>query len=326
MSARRRQYLPGVHGVLLVDKPQGYTSHDVVARIRKIAGFVRCGHAGTLDPMATGVLPVLLGDATRLSQWLIQHDKEYEFTLEFGRTTDTYDAQGRTLQEYPVPSMDDAALIALAARFTGPQMQIPPMYSAIKVGGKKLHKEARKGHEVNRSARPVTIDSLQVLAWHPPFLQLRATCSKGTYIRTLAHDMGQVVGCGACVTQLRRIRVGSFHVQNAVALEEIVSLETITPRLISLPDALVQFQRISLDADHAACIANGRTIAMASASLQEGACVFLLDPQGRALALATYEQNQLRPQCVFASVSLENKRKKDSCNFASFHQKPLSGG
>lgn len=326
MSIRRRQDRPNVHGVLLVDKPQSYTSHDVVARIRKIAGFVRCGHAGTLDPMATGVLPVLLGDATRLSQWLIQHDKEYEFTLEFGRTTDTYDAQGRTLQEHPVPPMDDTAVRAFVARFTGPQMQIPPMYSAIKVGGKKLHEEARKGREVNRPARPVSIHSLQVLAWHPPFLQLRATCSKGTYIRTLVHDIGQAVGCGACVTHLRRIRVGSFYVQNAVALDEIVSLNTITPRLISLPDALVHFQRIPLDADNAADIANGRAIATVSTSLEEGACVFLLDPQGRALALATYEQSQLRPQCVFASVSFENKRKKDSCNFASFHQNPLSGG
>lgn len=328
MSARIRRSLPGMHGILLVDKPQNHTSHDVVARVRKAAGFARCGHAGTLDPMATGVLPVLLGDATRLSEWLMDHDKEYEFTVCFGRTTDTYDAWGRTLAEQPVPPMDEQDVAALAARFTGPQMQVPPMYSALKVNGKKLHDEARRGHEVPRAARPVTIHAMEVIEWAPPCLRLRVACSKGTYVRTLAHDMGQAAGCGACITELRRVRVGHFHVQDASKLEDVLSADEIARRLISLPDALPQFARIPIDAESAARIADGCAIAPAigNSFLKEGEPVFLMDDDGRALALAEYQKDWLRPLRVFAGALSENKMQKDTCNFAGLHQNPFSGG
>ncbi len=324
MSARTRRILPGMHGVLLVDKPQDHTSHDVVARVRRASGFVRCGHAGTLDPMATGVLPILLGDATRVSDWLMEHDKEYEFTLRFGVVTDTCDAWGRTLEERPVPALGEKDVADLVARFTGEQSQVPPMYSAVKVGGRRLHEEARRGRDVERPARTVSIYAIDVLAWETPFLRLRISCSKGTYIRSLAHDMGQALGCGACVTELRRLRAGTFRVEDAAPLEAVLNPEAIAARLIPIARALPDFGRVVLDAASIAALADGRAVE-ASGTNEEGT-VFLMDAAGRTLALAMREGDRFRPLRVFAGALSENKEEKGTCNSADICQNPVSGG
>jgi len=207
-------------GVLLIDKPQGWTSMDVCAKLRGILHEKRVGHGGTLDPMATGLLPVFVGRATRAVQFATDGEKEYEAVLRLGTVTDTQDVTGQVLSEQPV-SVDRAALEAVLPRFRGETMQTPPMYSAIKIDGKKLYELARKGREVERPARPVTIYELEAgERLGERDFALRVLCSKGTYVRTLCHDIGQALGCGGCMAALRRTRVAGFTLEKAVTLEQ----------------------------------------------------------------------------------------------------------
>ena len=208
-------------GVLLVDKPADWTSHDVVAKLRAVTGERRIGHSGTLDPMATGLLVVFLGRATRAVQFAEADEKTYIAGLKLGVETDTQDVTGNVLsRSEDVP--DRAALEAVLARFRGEIEQIPPMYSAVKKDGKKLYELARKGVEVERKARPVTISGLELVSGGGDAYTLRVRCSKGTYIRTLCHDIGQSLGCGACMSALRRVRAGAFSVEQAHPLSELV--------------------------------------------------------------------------------------------------------
>lgn len=211
-------------GVLVVDKPEGWTSMDVCAKLRGVFGQKRVGHGGTLDPMATGVLPVFLGRATRAVEYVTEGEKEYIAALRLGVTTDTQDTTGNVLAERPVPVTKEE-LTAVLGRFTGEIEQIPPMYSAIKVQGKKLYELARRGVEVERKPRPVTIHALELLD-RPNAgedFQLRVVCSKGTYVRTLCHDIGEALGCGGCMAALRRTRVGAFPIGEAVTMETLVN-------------------------------------------------------------------------------------------------------
>ncbi|MFY9926015.1 MAG: tRNA pseudouridine(55) synthase TruB [Opitutaceae bacterium] len=227
-------------GVLLVDKPGQHTSHDVIARLRGILRTRKIGHAGTLDPMATGLLIVLVGKATRVSQFIISLDKEYEGTIELGKVTDSQDADGEVMETRPVPEMTEADVRAAVQGFLGDQYQMPPMYSAIKIGGVPLYKKARKGEDVAREPRFIRVMSWDVLGFESPRIRFRLRCSKGTYVRTLAHDLGAKLGCGAHLSSLRRTATDRFNVSQALTLEQIekLSLPEIQRRLIPVSEAV----------------------------------------------------------------------------------------
>jgi len=216
-----------VNGILIVDKPRDFTSHDVVAKLRGMLRQKKIGHAGTLDPMATGVLVVLLGNATRASDHASGQSKEYIARLRLGLVTDTQDITGTVLEERPV-TVGEEELRAVLPAFTGDIDQLPPMYSAISVNGKRLYDLARKGVEVERQSREITIDKLELLERGEPLpageFDLRASCSKGTYVRTICHDIGQALGCGGCMADLRRVRSGRFTLEDALTFEEIAAL------------------------------------------------------------------------------------------------------
>ncbi len=215
-----------LNGILIVDKPRDFTSHDVVAKLRGILRQKKIGHAGTLDPMATGVLVVLLGAATRASDHASGQSKEYIARLKLGLVTDTQDITGTVLEEHPVDVTKNDVLAALAA-FTGDIQQLPPMYSAISVNGKRLYDLARKGIQVERQSRDITIEKLELLPSEDlpaGEYDLRVVCSKGTYVRTICHDIGAALGCGGCMAALRRVRSGSFPESEALTFDRITAL------------------------------------------------------------------------------------------------------
>lgn len=207
-------------GVINIYKEAGYTSHDVVAKLRGILKQKKIGHTGTLDPQAQGVLPVCLGKGTKLCDLLADHDKEYEAVLRLGITTDTQDMEGNVLQESSVQVSEEEVRTCILS-FQGEQMQVPPMYSALKVNGKKLYELAREGKVVERKARPVTFHKIEVLWMELPKVKIRVQCSKGTYIRTLCNDIGEKLGCGGCMEELLRTRVERFALEDAVKLDEV---------------------------------------------------------------------------------------------------------
>ena len=210
-------------GIIIIDKPQDWTSMDVCARLRRCLGERRIGHAGTLDPMATGVLPVFVGRATRAVEFASEGQKEYLAGLRLGLVTDTQDTSGAVLEERPA-AVTPGELEAVLPRFRGPIQQVPPMYSAIKIQGKKLYELARKGREVERPPRPITIHSLTVEdVLGPDRFLIRVRCSKGTYVRTLCHDIGQALGCGGTMFSLRRTMAAGFSLEQALPLERVLS-------------------------------------------------------------------------------------------------------
>lgn len=209
-----------INGIVIVHKGAGFTSHDVVAKMRGICGQKKIGHTGTLDPEATGVLPVCLGSATKLCDLLTDKDKEYVAELLLGVETDTQDTTGRVLAKYPV-AVSEEEVYRVAASFIGEYAQIPPMYSALKVDGKKLYELARAGKEVERKARLVVIHELEILECRLPVVAFRVVCSKGTYVRTLCADIGKKLGCGGTMQSLQRTRVGGFCLENAYTLDEL---------------------------------------------------------------------------------------------------------
>ena len=215
-----------MNGIVIVDKPQGWTSQDVVSKLRGVLQTRRIGHGGTLDPMATGVLPVFVGRATRGVEFFEHAEKTYETVLRLGITTDTEDITGTVLSEQDA-FVTGSQLEAVLERFRGEIMQIPPMYSAIKIGGQKLVDLARKGKEVERKPRPVTIHELTLLGMEADGIHLRVRCSKGTYIRTLCKDIGEALGCGGCMAALRRVSAGSYTIEEAVPLKELI--ESVDP-------------------------------------------------------------------------------------------------
>lgn len=210
------------NGIIIIDKPQDWTSMDVCAKLRGVLGERRIGHAGTLDPMATGVLPVFVGRATRGVEFAERGDKEYVAGLKLGRVTDTQDTSGNTLEEHPV-AVTAEQVKAVLPQFTGDILQVPPMYSAIKINGKKLYELARKGREVERPARPVTIHSLTLEGQTAPDeFTIRVKCSKGTYVRTLCHDIGRALGCGGTMFSLRRTMAAGFTLAQSHPLTEVL--------------------------------------------------------------------------------------------------------
>ncbi len=228
-----------MEGVLLVDKPTEHTSHDVVARLRGKLRMKRIGHAGTLDPMATGLLVILVGKATRISQYLMSVEKSYTGTIKLGMTTNTQDAEGEMLETRPVPPLDEAQVRAAMAGFLGDQYQLPPMFSAVKIGGQPLYKAARKGEEIEREPRFIRVRRFDLMRWASPEIDFEVDCTKGTYVRTLAHDVGGKLGCGGHLSALRRTASGDLRLERATTLEELMAmpLPDIEKRLVPVYEA-----------------------------------------------------------------------------------------
>lgn len=222
-------------GILLVDKPTGCTSHDVVARMRRKLKMKRIGHAGTLDPLATGLLILLIGKATKVSQYLMSLDKEYEGTMKLGETTDSHDSDGEVKVTREVPQLDEEALRVQMRTFVGDQYQIPPMFSAKKIKGVPLYKLARKGQEVEREPRFINVSLFELLELNLPLVRFRLACSKGTYVRTIAHDLGERLDCGAHLTALRRTRIDRFSIDDALPLDQLEELNLIELRRRLIP-------------------------------------------------------------------------------------------
>ena len=210
-----------INGFIVIDKPAGITSHDVVSRVRRILGIKKVGHTGTLDPFATGVLPIAVNDGTKAIPFLDEGSKTYEALLRLGVTTDTLDMTGTLLSESDSSRITSAQFVSSLSHFTGAISQIPPMYSAIKQGGQPLYKLARQGVEVERKARDVEIYSLELLSFDLPLVAIRVVCSRGTYVRSLADDIGHALGCGAALQELRRTASGPFHITDATTLAEL---------------------------------------------------------------------------------------------------------
>lgn len=278
-------------GVALVDKPAGITSHDVVHRLRRTLHTRRVGHSGTLDPLATGLLVMAVGPATRFLQYLPLEPKEYVGTLRFGQETTTQDADGEVVREAPVPDDLEARLVEVLASFCGLIEQTPPMYSAIKREGQPLYKLARQGIEVEREARTVRIDAIDLLDVAEGEARVRVVCSGGTYVRTLAHDIGAAVGCGAHLTSLRRTRVGKFLVEDAVA-PDAVSSETLVP----LAEALAPMDQVKLDASEERSIRQGQRVGRQG--VPEGRPICLVAQDGTVVGIARGSAGQLQPECV----------------------------
>jgi len=230
-------------GVLLVDKPRDHTSHDVIARLRGKLKMKRIGHAGTLDPMATGLLVVLVGKATSMSQYIISLDKEYTGTLKLGVTTNSQDADGEVVETRPVPELTAEQVQAAMSTFLGDQYQVPPMFSAIKINGVPLYKLARKGEEIEREPRFIRVMSWELTRFAPPELDFKVRSTKGTYVRTLAHDLGQKLGCGAHLTALRRTATDKLNVAQALTMEQIeaLSLPELGKQLLHVRDVVPAF-------------------------------------------------------------------------------------
>lgn len=249
-----------VHGVLNIYKEKGYTSHDVVAKLRGIVGQKKIGHTGTLDPDAQGVLPVCLGKATKLCDMLTDKDKTYEAVMLLGKSTDTQDITGTVLEEKSTKDLSEETVRQVIMQFEGEIDQIPPMYSALKVGGKKLYELAREGKEVERKARRVTIHSIRILEMKFPRVRMEVTCSKGTYIRTLCHDIGQTLEVGGCMEELLRTRVERFSIEDSIRLDEVRELREegkILEKLISIDAMFPQCKKVYLKPAAAQAVRNG---------------------------------------------------------------------
>ena len=279
-------------GLLVIDKPVGPTSHDVVGRVRRAAGTRRVGHAGTLDPLAGGVLLVCIGRATRLVEYLVGLDKVYETTVRLGQSTNTYDAEGDVTVERPI-EVDTAAIIAALEAFRGPIRQRVPPFSAVKRDGQPLYKSARRGEAVELPEREVTIHALDLLAYEPPLLTLRMAVSSGTYVRSLAHDLGEALGCGGHVVALRRPSVGRFADSMAIALDDLTP-ESLRGRLLPPEAAVAHLPRVEFDEAAAAELGFGRRVPAPVDSPAGDAAAF--GPDGRFLGIAAVEAGEWRPR------------------------------
>jgi tRNA pseudouridine55 synthase len=295
----------------VVDKPSGPTSFDVVHKVRSLLRVSKVGHTGTLDPTATGVLPLCLGEATRLAGYITEGDKGYEARVFLGKTTDTQDAAGKVLLERPVVDLTPSRLEATMARFRGTIQQVPPMYSAVKVDGKRLYELARAGQEVEREARSVTIHKFELLQFGVPEFTFRVECSKGTYVRTLAADLGEALGCGAHLSALRRTKSGPFSLANAVPLDRIVELaeakkpEALAALLVPVANAFVDLPSLSVDASTLdRKVRHGVPLELPRAGapeLAEGDRVRIVDAAGMMVALGERKGAQIRYLRVLAS-------------------------
>ena len=277
-----------MNGIVIVDKPEGWTSQDVTAKLRGVFQTRRIGHGGTLDPMATGVLPVFVGRATRGVEFFEHATKTYEATIRLGLTTDTEDVTGEVLEQKPV-SVTEAEFLAVLEQFRGEIQQIPPMYSALKVNGQKLCDLARKGKEVERKPRNITIFELECLEFTGNTARLRVWCSKGTYIRTLCKDIGQALGCGGCMESLRRIEAGDYAIEEAVPLRELISAEDPGKYLRGVDTMFAEYPALTLTPNQEKRCRNGNSFSIDA----PGGFCRVYSQSGEFLALAHIHENFL---------------------------------
>jgi tRNA pseudouridine55 synthase len=296
-----------MNGVININKPSGMTSHDVVQQARRVLGEKRIGHTGTLDPLATGVLVLCIGAATRIARYLEAGEKEYAAVMRLGITTDTLDAEGRVLEKrvYAAPSRE--ALAAAMRKFSGAIMQSPPAYSAVKISGVPSYKLARQGKTEPNKARPVTVHEIRMTAYEDPFVSLAVRCSKGVYIRSLCADIGDAVGAGSHVTSLQRTRSGRFTIAESVTLEELAEMSTagtLDKAVTTVDEALAGFPAVSVEDAEAGRVSHGNRIACpAACANRDGALVRLRNQAGRLLAVARVNDGFLLPELVFSSGS-----------------------
>jgi tRNA pseudouridine55 synthase len=282
-------------GLLIADKPTGWTSHDVVARVRRLAGTRRVGHAGTLDPMATGVLVLGVGKATRLLGHLALHDKAYDATIRLGTTTTTDDAEGDVIAEAEAKALvvDDTAIAVAMTAMTGDIEQVPSSVSAIKVDGVRAYKRAREGETVELKPRPVHVASFDVVERRGADLDVHVECSTGTYVRALARDLGAALGVGGHLTALRRTRVGGFRIDDAATLDDLERELQLIPLSVAVGDA---FPRIEVSQDNAERIAHGQRLVLELPASPAG----VFAPDGTVVALVEDRNGVAQPTCVFA--------------------------
>ena len=286
-----------IHGVVNIKKEKGYTSHDVVAKLRGIVGQKKIGHTGTLDPDATGVLPVCLGKATKLCDMLTDKSKTYETVLLLGKTTDTQDISGEVLKEGDVSHIDSDAVVKCIGEFVGDYLQVPPMYSALKVNGKKLYELARQGIEVERKARPVVIHEINILEVELPRIRMEVHCSKGTYIRTLCHDIGEKLGCGACMEELIRTKVSRFEIADSFTLDEVRELKEagrLNEILVAIDEMFDAYEAVTLKDEFVAFAYNGNLFKAKHLKenivLENGKLVRVYDEAGHFIAIYEYRE------------------------------------
>lgn len=288
-------------GFLNINKPLGITSHDTVDRARRAAradGFrsLKVGHAGTLDPLATGVLILCIGAATRLSEFVMGADKRYRAVVRLGVITDTYDGEGVVLRDVDASHITSDDIERALPAFTGEILQIPPMYSAVKQQGKKLYDLARRGEVVERQARPVRITRIDILDYSAPLLTIDVQCSSGTYIRSLAHDLGEALGVGGSLAALTRTASGSFHLEDAIDLEAMFSGNW-QAQLVPVSRALADWERVVLDAESASAISHGRSVLRSEDDRRTNALAY--DERGELIAVVRGIGELWKPEKVF---------------------------
>jgi tRNA pseudouridine55 synthase len=286
-----------IEGLLVIDKPGGMTSHDVVNHIRRVTGVRRVGHAGTLDPLATGVLLVCVGRATRLVEYLVGQPKTYVTTIRLGQTTSTYDADGEVMEERPALHITPDLISQSLTSFRGTIQQKPPLYSAIKKDGQPLYKLARRGQTTDVPLREVTIYELSLLTVNLPEITLQITCSSGTYVRSMAHDLGEALGCGGHVAMLRRTAVGSFTSQEAVPLITLNS-ENVIHKLLPMETAVAHLPYLNLNAEETKNLQHGRPVARQSHH-PEAALVQAFGEDGRFIGVIAARHNSWQPHKIF---------------------------
>ncbi len=302
-----RQRAPRIDGILNIDKPYGMTSMDVVRRIKRASGQRRVGHGGTLDPIATGVIPVCLGVATRLMEDVVGGSKSYLASIELGVSTDTYDALGEVTERGDASRVSLADIERALAPFAGDILQVPPMYSALKRDGKRLYDLARAGVEVEREARPVSVQAITLIDWKPPVLTVQIDCGKGFYVRSLAHDVGEALGCGGHLKALSRLRSGAFTIEDALSLDEAEErfADGAWQESVNSPDvALDDLRAVIVGKRTEEMLRNGRSFdnGVSSQAPKPGERCRAYSTDGRFLATVTYdgELRQWKPEKVFA--------------------------
>ena len=291
---------PSLSGVLVIDKAKGPTSHDVIASLRRLLQLQRIGHCGTLDPLASGVLVVCLGRYTRLNRWLSGADKEYEAEMYLGAVSATGDAEGPIRHQADCESPDRQSVVQALRDFTGVIDQVPPAHSAVKVAGVRSYKRARRGEEVVLKSRRVHIHAMEMLRYDFPRLGVRIHCSAGTYIRSLAADLGCALGCGAYLAELRRLRAGGLGLDQALTLEQVASLSRVGPiekALVHPRLALSELATVELNEGKLVDFAHGKTIEHPAGAGPRAVCA-VFDDAETLFGLARWEQGALRPLCV----------------------------
>ena len=290
-----------IHGVINIYKEKGFTSHDVVAKLRGIVGQKKIGHTGTLDPDAVGVLPVCLGKATKLCDMLTDKNKTYETVMLLGKTTDTQDISGEVLNETSTSELQEEVVREAILSFIGEYQQIPPMYSALKVNGKKLYELAREGIEIERKARPVTILDIAIKEIDLPRVRMEVSCSKGTYIRTLCHDIGIKLGCGACMEELIRTKVSRFKIQESLTLSKVQELKEngkLEEFLVPIDEMFSDYEAVGLKDEAMALVYNGNVFYPKHLNkyveLKDGKRVRVYDKDGTFIAIYFFDRENHR--------------------------------